>query len=121
MLLVDDSPLVVDALRVLLEETGHRVTTAGTVERAVESAAADVPDVLLLDLTLPDGSGLEVLARLRAAGGLPRVCVALTGHDDQQVGAQCRAAGCRDVLLKPVPVRVLLAKLGEWLREGDEP
>ena len=95
------------------------MTTAGTVEQAVERATADVPDVLLLDLTLPDGSGLDVLERLRERARLPRVCVALTGHDDQQLGAQCRAAGCRDVLLKPVPVRVLLAKLGEWLRAEE--
>jgi two-component system KDP operon response regulator KdpE len=102
---------------VLLEETGHRVTTAASVADAVAAALADAPDVLLLDLTLPDGEGLQILDRLRAASRLPRVAVALTGHDDEAIALRCAAAGCREVLLKPVPVRQLLAKLGDWLRE----
>lgn len=103
----------------LLEETGHRVTTADSVAAATTVALADVPDVLLLDLSLPDGDGLTVLAHLRAAGRLPRTCVAMTGHDDESVSARCRSAGCRDVLVKPVPVRVLLGKMRVWL--GDRP
>ena len=102
----------------LLEETGHRVTTADSVAAATTAAMADVPDVLLLDLSLPDGDGLEVVEQLRVASRLPRTCVALTGHDDDSLAARCRAAGCRDVLVKPVPVRVLLAKLREWLGDG---
>jgi CheY-like chemotaxis protein len=85
------------------------------VAEAVAAGLAEVPELLLLDVTLPDGEGLEVLERLRAAGRLPRVTVALTGHDDEALAARCRAAGCRDVLLKPVPIRVLLAKTSEWL------
>jgi CheY-like chemotaxis protein len=100
---------------VLLEETGHRVTTAASVAAATSAALADTPDVLLLDLTLPDGHGLEVLERLRAAARLPRATVALTGHDDPALAERCRAAGCRDVLVKPVPIRHLQAKLAEWL------
>jgi CheY-like chemotaxis protein len=102
---------------VLLEETGHRVTTAGSVATATSAALADAPDVLLLDLTLPDGEGLEVLDRLRDAARLPRVAIALTGHDDEAVALRCRAAGCRDVMLKPVPLRMLLSKLEEWMEE----
>ena len=101
----------------LLEETGHRVTTAGSVRDATTAALADAPDVLLLDLTLPDGEGLEVLDRLRAAARLPRVAIALTGHDDEAIALRCRDAGCREVMLKPVPVRLLLSRLAEWLRE----
>ncbi len=91
------------------------MTTAESVAAATAAASAEVPDVLLLDLTLPDGDGLEVVERLRAAGRLPRTIVALTGHDHESLAARCRAAGCRDVLVKPVPVRVLLGKMREWL------
>lgn len=94
------------------------MTIADSVASATTSAMADVPDVLLLDLTLPDGDGLAVVERLRAAGRLPRAFVALTGHDDASLTARCRAAGCRDVLVKPVPVRVLLGKMKEWLEAG---
>lgn len=117
VLLVDDSPLVTEALTILLEETGHRVAVAGSVAEAVAACEAEAPALALLDLTLPDGSGLEILARLDGSPARPRVAVALTGHDDPATVDRCRAAGCRDVLLKPVPTRVLLGKVGEWLNE----
>ncbi len=105
----------------LLEETGHRVTTADSIAAATTAAMTDVPDVLLLDLSLPDGDGLAVVEHLRVAGRLPRTFVALTGHDDESVAARCRAAGCHDVLVKPVPVKVLLGKLKEWLGDRSSP
>ena len=46
---------------------------------------------------------------------MPRVAVALTGRDEPEVVARCRAMGCADVLLKPVPARQLLARAKEWL------
>ncbi len=114
MLLVDDSPLVTEALGILLVETGHRVATAASVREAVAAARAEPPDVLLLDLTLPDGDGLEVLRLLSAEGRAPRATVALTGHDDPVTEARCLAAGCRAVLGKPVPAATLLRGLREW-------
>jgi len=56
-----------------------------------------------------------VLAQLAGSSSAPTVTVALTGHDDEQTVLRCRAAGCHDVLLKPVPVRELLRRAGEWL------
>jgi CheY-like chemotaxis protein len=115
VLVAEDNELVCGALRVLLEETGHRVTTAPSIASAVAAALADPVDLLLLDLGLADGDGLEVLSQLGARGALPRVSVALTGRDEADLVARCRAAGCRDVLLKPVPARELLRKAREWL------
>jgi CheY-like chemotaxis protein len=115
VLIAEDNTLVADAMRLLFEETGHRVTTAGTIVAVVAAAASDPVDLLLLDLGLSDGDGLEVLAQLRERGALPRVNVALTGRDEPEVIDRCMAAGCRDVLLKPVPVGVLLRKSREWL------
>ncbi|MDF1502140.1 response regulator [Roseisolibacter sp. H3M3-2] len=114
VLLVDDSPLVTEALGILLVETGHRVVTAGSVREAIDAARAERPDVLLLDLTLPDGDGLEVLRALTADGAAPRATVALTGHDDALTEARCLAAGCRAVMSKPVPAAALLRGLREW-------
>src|SRR5690348_16479227 len=102
-------------MRLLFEETGHRVTTAGTIVDVVRAAADDPVDLLLLDLGLADGDGLEVLDRLRARDAMPRVSVALTGRDEPEVIERCRAAGCREVLLKPVPVGELLRKSRTWL------
>jgi DNA-binding response OmpR family regulator len=115
VLIVDDSPHVTGPLRILFEETGRRVSLAASVAEAVESCANERPDLMLLDVTLPDGDGLEVLAQLAGSSSAPTVTVALTGHDDEQTVLRCRAAGCHDVLLKPVPVRELLRRAGEWL------
>jgi CheY-like chemotaxis protein len=115
VLVAEDNALVAGAMRLLFEETGHRVTTAGTIVEVVAAAASDPVDLLLLDLGLADGDGLEVLEQLRARGALPRVNVALTGRDEPEVIERCKAAGCREVLLKPVPVGELLRKSREWI------
>jgi DNA-binding response OmpR family regulator len=115
VLIVDDSPHVTGPLRILFEETGRRVSLAASVAEAVEACANERPDLMLLDVSLPDGDGLQVLAQLAGSSSAPTVTVALTGHDDEQTVLRCRAAGCHDVLLKPVPVRELLRRAGEWL------
>ena len=115
MLVAEDNELVCDALRVLFEETGHRVTTTPSIVATVHVVTSDHVDLLLLDLGLADGDGRDVLAQLNARGAMPRVVVALTGRDEPEIIAACRAAGCRDVLLKPVPARELLQKVREWL------
>ena len=115
VMLAEDNELVCGAMRVLFEETGHRVTTVPTISAAVAAASHDPVDLLLLDLGLADGDGLGVLKELGARGHLPRISVALTGRDEPEVIARCRAAGCQEVLLKPVPARELLRMVREWL------
>jgi DNA-binding response OmpR family regulator len=116
VLIVEDNDLVSGALRVLFEQTGRRVSVAGTVASAISIATHDRPDLMLVDLTLPDGSGLAILEELRRTDHAPRVSVALTGHDEPALVAQCNALGCADVLLKPVATRELLRRVDEWLR-----
>jgi two-component system KDP operon response regulator KdpE len=115
VLIVDDSSHVTDPLRILFEETGRRVVVADSVASAVSACETERPDLMLLDVTLPDGDGLSVLTLLAGGSAMPPVTVALTGHDDTLTVQRCRAAGCRDVLLKPVPVRDLLRRAAEWL------
>jgi CheY-like chemotaxis protein len=116
-MVAEDNELVCGAMRVLFEETGHRVTTVPTISAAVAAASRDPVDLLLLDLGLADGDGLDVLEQLGASGRLPRISVALTGRDEPDVIARCRAAGCQEVLLKPVPARELLRMARGWLGE----
>jgi two-component system KDP operon response regulator KdpE len=115
VLIAEDNQLVCDAMRILFEETGHRVTTAGHVAEIIDCGANDPVDLLLLDLGLADGDGLDVLAGLRARGAMPRVAVAITGRHEPEVAARCTEAGCVAVLLKPVPTRELLRLTKEWL------
>lgn len=106
ILIVEDNFDVGDAMRMLLETGGHDVRVAATVAEAIDACNASLVDLMLLDLTLPDGDGLEVLS---GATVQPTVTVALTGWDEPAIIARCRTAGCRDVLIKPVPAKVLLA------------
>ena len=71
VLLVEDSALVVDALRLLLEETGHRVSAAFNVRQAVDTARAEHPDVILLDLMVPGMTGIEILRDLTGPNAVP--------------------------------------------------
>lgn len=111
LLIVEDSPLVTDALRLLFEAQGYRVSIANTIARGVEYATTDPVDVLLLDLALPDGSGLELLHTLRRSRALPLATLAVTGTSDDVTRERCLAAGCRAVLEKPVPIQELLAQV----------
>lgn len=115
VLIVEDNDLVSGALRVLFEQTGRRVSIAATVADAIAVASADRPDLMLIDLTLPDGNGLTILEQLRRDNRQPRVAVALTGHDDPSIAERCAKLGCADVLLKPVPTRELLRRAEGWL------
>lgn len=109
VLVVEDSAIVRDALAIVLDAYGYRTAAAGSVDEAVRAARAAAPDAMLLDLTLPDGDGLDVLRALGADA--PAAALALTGHDDAETAAECRAAGCRAVLVKPVPAAALVAAL----------
>ncbi len=120
VLLVDDSALVTGALRLLLEETGHRVSEAASVAEAIAVARSERPDAMLLDISLPDGDGLGVLSTLRSLGEAPRVTVALTGHDEDAVRERCMNAGCRDLLVKPIAPMALPGRIAAWLAESGE-
>ena len=115
VLIVEDNELVTGALRILFEETGRRVTVAHSVAEAIEAGKADPPDLLLLDLSLPDGDGLEVARALRHAGIKPRATVAVTGRDDPESIQRCRETGCVELLVKPIASRELLQKADRWL------
>jgi DNA-binding response OmpR family regulator len=120
VLVVEDNVDVGDAFRVLFESTGRRVSVVRTVADALAAARADPIDLMLLDLTLPDGSGLEILEELTNDPSRPRVSVALTGRDEPAIVRRCYDLGCAAVLVKPVPARELLRRADAWLSSGAD-
>lgn len=120
VLLVEDSVLARDALQLLLEATGRRVSAVGSVREALAVIDGDRPALALLDLTLPDGTGLQVARALQQLSP-ETVVVALTGHDPEEVRDQCVAAGCCEVLLKPVVGRELIARVATWIDHPRTP
>jgi DNA-binding response OmpR family regulator len=115
ILIVEDSPLVTDAFSILFRESGYDVDVAATVAQAVEVATRRPADLILLDISLPDGDGLEVLQQLRERKALPKATLAMTGHGDSRSHQQCLDAGCAEVLLKPVAIGELLRRIEHHL------
>jgi signal transduction histidine kinase len=100
VLLVEDHADTRDVLRRLLERWGHTVTLAGSVAEARTNLAAEEFDLLLSDIGLPDGSGLEVVTILRARSGIP--AVAMSGYGMEADLARAEAAGFTGHIVKPV-------------------
>jgi two-component system OmpR family response regulator len=121
ILVVDDQPTTVDLLTTVLTGHGFAVDTAGTAAQAVEKAAERPPDLVLLDMTLPDGDGMAVRRRLRAEGSGAEV-VYLTTRDTRADLIAGLAYGDDDWITKPFDVEVLLARVHAVLRRlADAP
>jgi CheY-like chemotaxis protein len=118
ILLVDDEPLLRRAFRTLLEASGYAVAEAGTGDEAIEKATAERPALILLDLGLPDRSGLDVARELAGDSRTSRIpVVAMTGRSGPGISELCAAAGCLGHLEKPVPPSELVRRIPAWL--GD--
>ncbi|HUE97404.1 MAG TPA: response regulator [Longimicrobiaceae bacterium] len=116
ILLVEDNETIRNAFGILLEEHGYRVDAAASGGEALEKAASDLPDLILMDLGLPDANGLDVTRRLKAD---PRtrdaLVVALTGRALETDQAACLEAGCAGYLAKPINTAELLRRIPEFL------
>ena len=120
-LVVDDDRHLQAALRLMLSRAGLDVTVAGDKGEALTTAAASAPDVVVLDLSLPDGDGIEVLAELRTWSDVP--VLVLTGATDPRRMLAAFEAGADDHLRKPFGPDELLARLRALLRRprgGEE-
>jgi DNA-binding response OmpR family regulator len=115
VLLVDDDPAIRRAVAAGLELEGFSVVPASGGRAALEAAARVQPAVILLDLSMPDLDGLEVLQRLRAGGDQVPVCVlsARDEVDDRVAGLQ---AGADDYVVKPFALEEVVARLHALLR-----
>lgn len=103
VLLVEDNPDTADSMVLLLEMLGHRVDLAPDGASALALAAARIPEVMLVDIGLPDIDGYEVARRVRANDALaPVVLVALTGYGQREDRERAFAAGFDHHFVKPV-------------------
>ena len=115
LLIVDDDPELRRFLRGELEAEGHGVDTAGTGQAALTRIREGGLELVLLDWTLPDFSGLEVCRRMRA-GGITTPVLMLTARDAVSERVEALDAGADDYLTKPFSIEELLARVRARLR-----
>jgi two-component system KDP operon response regulator KdpE len=116
VLVVDDEPQILRALRINLRARHYEVFTAATGAQALAVAAHHPPDLVILDLGLPDLDGVEVIAGLRGWTAAP--IVVLSGRSDSADKVDALDAGADDYLTKPFGVDELLARLRAVLRRA---
>ena len=119
VLVVDDEPGLARALAITLRASGWEVTTADDGAGALAAAAEHLPDVVLLDLGLPDISGIDVLTALRAWSRVPVVVLSARQHGEDKVEAL--DAGADDYVTKPFAMNELLARLRAAVRRSVAP
>jgi two-component system response regulator RegX3 len=114
VLVVDDEEAIRDAVAYVLRSDGHEVEVASTGADAVEAAAADSFDLVVLDVMLPDISGVEVARRVRAESDVPIIMLtARSSETDLVVGFE---AGADDYVAKPFSVHELVSRARAILR-----
>ncbi len=114
ILVVEDEPQIRRLLKTLLSAQGYTMFEAETGREALIAAATHKPDLLILDLGLPDMDGVEVIKQLRAWSHLP--ILVLSARDQEAVKVAALDAGADDYLTKPFGAAELLARLRVALR-----
>ena len=123
ILVVDDEPQIRKFLRISLSAHGYEVIEAARGEEAVARSATESPDLVILDLGLPDFDGQEVIARIREWSKLPIIVLSVRAAEAEKVAAL--DLGADDYITKPFGIHELLARVRAVLRsrslEGERP
>jgi len=116
ILVIDDEPQILRALKTILGEKDFKVSTASTGEGGLALAAANPPDIVILDLGLPDTDGFEVCGRLREWTQCPIIVLSVRESERDKVAALDK--GADDYLVKPFGIEELLARVRVALRHA---
>ena len=116
ILVVDDEPPIRRFLRTSLGAAGHRVVTAENAGEATAMVAAEKPDVVILDLGLPDQSGLDVIAEIRSKSPVP--IIVLSARSDERAKVEALDLGADDYVAKPFGMAELMARIRAALRHA---
>jgi two-component system, OmpR family, KDP operon response regulator KdpE len=116
VLVVDDEPPILRFLRTSLGAAGYRVVTGENAAGAIAMVAAEKPDVVILDLGLPDKSGLEVITEIRQRSPVP--IIVLSARDDERSKVEALDLGADDYVSKPFGMAELIARLRAALRHA---
>lgn len=122
ILVVDDEPQIRRFLRISLAANGHTVAEAETARSGIDASTAEHPDLVILDLGLPDLDGLEAISLIRDTSAVPIIVLSVRAHEHDKVEALDR--GADDYVTKPFGIAELMARVRAALRQrpaGAEP
>ena len=117
VLIVDDEPNIIGTVAPLLRSKGYDVLTAMTGRAAIETQERDTPDLVVLDLGLPDVDGVDVCVAIRRSSGIPILVLSARGAERDKVRAL--DAGADDYVTKPFGPEELLARIRAALRRVE--
>lgn len=118
ILIVDDEPQILRALKTILSSSHFQVISAVTGEQALTLAAIQEPEVIILDLTLPDMDGIEVCQQIREWSRTPIIVLSVRDSEHDKVAALDK--GADDYLVKPFNIQELLARIRVALRHSSQ-
>jgi two-component system KDP operon response regulator KdpE len=116
VLVVDDEAQIRKMLGVFLDSSGLKILECGSGQQAIRMCAAHKPDLVLLDLGLPDMNGKDVIAEMRQWSQVPIIVLSVHSHDEEVVAAL--NLGADDYIIKPFSVDVLMARINANLRKS---
>jgi two-component system KDP operon response regulator KdpE len=114
VLAVDDEPAIFKFLKPALEANGYEIASVGTAAEAVKRIASDAPDVVILDLGLPDGDGKDVIKQVRAWSDVPIIVLSARDREAEKIASL--DLGADDFINKPFGVGELMARMRAALR-----
>lgn len=117
VLLVDDDPVLADMVTRYLQRDGYQVDQLGDAALVAESVATTAPDLLILDLLLPDGDGRDICRQIRRTSAVPILMLTALGEESDRVAGF--EAGADDYLAKPFSLRELVLRVRAILRRAQ--
>jgi two-component system, OmpR family, KDP operon response regulator KdpE len=118
ILLIDDEPQILRALKTILSANHFRIISATTGEQGIALAVAQAPDVIILDLTLPDIDGITICEQIREWSRIPIIILSVRDNEKDKVAALDK--GADDYLTKPFGIEELLARIRVALRHSAQ-
>ena len=119
ILVVDDEPDLLNAVRLYLEMEGYQVLTATNGEQALEKLRTRLPDLIVLDVMMPELNGFETVEEIRRVSNVPVIMLTAKGEENEKVRGL--GLGADDYVTKPFSQRELLSRIQAVLRRAETP
>jgi two-component system nitrogen regulation response regulator NtrX len=120
ILVVDDEPDIRELVRDILEDEGHQVAVAENGEAARTQFARNTPDLVLLDIWMPDVDGITLLREWSSGGGLECPIIVMSGHGSLETAIEATRLGAHDFVQKPISLAKLLSIVNQALEAGKK-